>query len=268
LNEASTPIVTLKDVSLRYGRGREGTLALENLDLEVMPGEFVAVVGLSGCGKSSLLKLISGLHPATSGDVRIHGRPIHGPLGNVGMAFQNASLLPWRSTLDNVLLPLEIVKDKRNDYRRNRRQHLEKAKRLLDTVGLKGFEQKLPQELSGGMRQRTSLCRALIHEPELLLLDEPFGALDAFTREELWGVLQHLRHATGCTVVLITHDLTEAVYLADTVYVMGPRPGRIVYAAKSPLAHPRDLDDRYRQDFIQVVADLRHHIGAEHGVAA
>jgi NitT/TauT family transport system ATP-binding protein len=254
-------IVTLLGVSLRYGQGKGSTLAIKDVNVVVHPGEFIAVVGKSGCGKSTLLKLVSGLLPASSGSVLIHDKPIKGPLGNVGMAFQNPSLLPWRTTLENVLLPLEVVRSKRGTYRKDRRAFVAKAKGLLDTVGLSGFKNAHPKALSGGMRQRVSLCRALIHEPELLLLDEPFGALDAFTREELWGVLQRLREETGCTVILITHDLTEAVYLADTVYVMSQRPGTIIYRRDIHLKHPRDLDVRYTSEFINLVADIRHHIG-------
>ncbi len=252
------PLAEFRDVSLRYDGSSESTLALEHLDLDVHPGELLAVVGMSGCGKSSLLKLISGLVLPTSGSVKIHGKSVTRPLGIVGMAFQKASLLPWRTTLQNLLLPTEVGSARRNGTRNG--EAVARARDLLATVGLTEAENKLPKELSGGMQQRVSLCRAVIHQPELLLLDEPFGALDAFTREELWGVLQRLREETGCTVVLITHDLTEAVFLADRVAVMSPRPGRIVYEAAVPFARPRHLDQRYQTDFTAITADLRHHI--------
>ncbi len=253
--------VELKQVALRYASDPNETPALRGVNLDIPAGEFVAVVGRSGCGKSSLLKLVSGLHPATEGSVTVDGEPVTKPVGMVGMAFQNSSLLPWRTTLENVLLPLEVVAHKRRDYQKNKKQYQQRASDLLATVGLAGQEQTHPKSLSGGMRQRVSLCRALIHEPQLLLLDEPFGALDAFTKEELWQVLQELWQATGCTVILITHDLGEAVLLANTVYVMGPRPGRIIYRADIDLQRPRELEDRFRRDFIDTVADLRHHIG-------
>ncbi len=259
--EISTqPLVNFDNVALRYGNGAESILALEGLNLSIQSGEFVAVVGMSGCGKSSLLKLMSGLVRPTTGSVTIHGQEVTKPLGIVGMAFQNPSLMPWRRALENVILPLEIKSEQRWLHSGNAREHKEKARELLSKVGLSGFEDKYPKELSGGMKQRVSLCRALIHQPELLLLDEPFGALDAFTREELWGVLQRLHKETGCTVVLITHDLTESVYLADTVHVMSPRPGHLVYGAEVPFERPRDLDDRFKVSFTQIVADLRHHI--------
>ena len=263
MNSADT-IVKLSGVNLRYGSGESSVLAIQDVDFEVGRGEFVAVVGRSGCGKSSLLKLISGLQPATQGEVLIDGAPVRGPVGIVGMAFQNACLLPWRKVLANVLLPLEVVRGKRRDYRRNPKPYIERAHELLETVGLDGFANSYPWQLSGGMRQRVSLCRALIHEPELLLLDEPFGALDAFTREELWQVLQRLRFRTGCSVVLITHDLSEAVYLADRIYAMSQRPGTIV-ARKSVLLEGdrRDLDIRYTPMFTETVAEIRHNISGQ-----
>ncbi|HEV7478296.1 MAG TPA: ATP-binding cassette domain-containing protein, partial [Burkholderiales bacterium] len=169
---------------MAYGRGPAAVRAIEQVSLDIAQGEFIAVVGPSGCGKSSLMRLISGLHPPASGNLSLEGKPIAGPLKSVGMAFQNANLLPWRNALENVLLPLEIVEPYRSGF--SKQKYAPKAKSLLESVGLQGFAEKYPWELSGGMQQRTSICRALIHEPEMLLLDEPFGALDAFTREELW----------------------------------------------------------------------------------
>lgn len=253
-------MIQLDEVSLRYGAGPQSVLALKGLTLEVGTGEFVAVVGKSGCGKSSLLKLLSGLMQPTTGTVAVHGSAMTRPRGNTGMAFQNPSLLPWRSTLENILLPLEVLPGGTARSRGSRQARREKARALLATVGLEDFADTHPKALSGGMKQRVSLCRALIHEPELLLLDEPFGALDAFTREELWGVLQKLQSETGCTVVLITHDLTEAVYLADTVCVMGVRPGRFVHSTQVPFSHPRDLEIRFTEPFVRMVAELRQHI--------
>jgi NitT/TauT family transport system ATP-binding protein len=186
---------------------------------------------------------------------------VTGPLTMVGMAFQNATLLPWRTTLDNVLLPLEVSRTHRRSFRRKREEHVEAARSLLKVVGLEGYEGHAPHELSGGMQQRASLCRALIHSPEMLLLDEPFAALDAFTREELWDVLQSLWLQRRFTVVLVTHDLREAVYLADRVYVMSKRPGRIVYERPVALPRPRTLESTFGEDFVELVHRLRDHIG-------
>ena len=240
---------------MAYGRGGAAVRALEGVTLDIARGEFIAVVGPSGCGKSSLMKLISGLHPVASGALMVEGKPVTGPLRSVGMAFQNSNLLPWRTALENVLLPLEIVEPYRSDF--SKPKYAAKAKALLESVGLQGFTEKHPWELSGGMQQRTSICRALIHEPEILLLDEPFGALDAFTREELWLALRDLQAARKVTVMLVTHDLREAVFLADTVYVMSSRPGRIVRRCPVNLPRPRDLEVTYTQPFQDVVHELR-----------
>jgi NitT/TauT family transport system ATP-binding protein len=240
---------------MAYGRGAAAVRAIDEVTLEIAPGEFIAVVGPSGCGKSSLLRLISGLHPPASGTLLVEGAPVSGPLKSVGMAFQNSNLLPWRTALENVLLPLEIVEPYRRDF--SKAKFSAKARALLESVGLQGFADKHPWELSGGMQQRASICRALIHEPEILLLDEPFGALDAFTREELWVALRDLQAARKVTVMLVTHDLREAVFLADTVYVMSSRPGRIVRRCEVPIARPRDLEVTYTPEFQDVVHDLR-----------
>jgi NitT/TauT family transport system ATP-binding protein len=258
--DGQTRFVDIDQVSLAYGREGNGTLALSDASLAIDRGEFIAVVGPSGCGKSTLLKLVSGLCRATTGRVAVAGRPVTGPLKICGMAFQNATMLPWRTTLDNILLPLEIVEPHASNYRRERDRYVAQARELLATVGLAGFEDKYPWQLSGGMQQRSSLCRALIHEPELLLLDEPFGALDAFTREDLWGVLQTLWLKKKPTVILVTHDLREAVYLADTVYVISARPGRVVSKTSVPLPRPRTLEDTFRPDFIEMAHELRDQI--------
>jgi NitT/TauT family transport system ATP-binding protein len=249
---------------MAYGRGAAAVRAIDEVTLDIGRGEFIAVVGPSGCGKSSLMRLISGLHPPLGGALTVEGRPVTGPLRSVGMAFQNSNLLPWRTALDNVLLPLEIVEPYRKNFHKNKSEYLEKAKDLLHSVGLVGFTDKHPWELSGGMQQRTSICRALIHEPEILLLDEPFGALDAFTREELWCALRDLQAARKVTVMLVTHDLREAVFLADTVYVMSSRPGRIVHRCAVDIARPRDLEVTYTQQFVDIVHELRSLIGQKH----
>ena len=244
---------------MAYGRGATAVRAIDEVTLDIAHGEFIAVVGPSGCGKSSLMKLISGLHPPASGSLTFEGKPVAGPLKSVGMAFQNSNLLPWRTALENVLLPLEIVEPYRRDFSKGK--YREKAKSLLESVGLAGFTDKHPWELSGGMQQRTSICRALIHEPEILLLDEPFAALDAFTREELWSALRDLQAARKVTVMLVTHDLREAVFLADTVYVMSSRPGRIVRRCEVPFPRPRDLEVTYTAEFQDIVHELRSLIG-------
>jgi NitT/TauT family transport system ATP-binding protein len=249
---------------MAYGRGAAAVRALDEVTLGIARGEFIAVVGPSGCGKSSLMRLISGLHPVASGMLTVEGKPVVGPLRSVGMAFQNSNLLPWRNALGNVLLPLEIVEPFRTNYAREKEKFAEKAKSLLESVGLAGFTDKHPWELSGGMQQRASICRALIHEPEILLLDEPFGALDAFTREELWCALRDLQAARQVTVMLVTHDLREAVFLADTVYVMSSRPGRIVRRCAVDLPRPRDLDVTYTPQFQDIVHELRGLIGGKH----
>ncbi|MDB5546204.1 MAG: cmpD 2 [Hyphomicrobiales bacterium] len=254
---APPPLVELDRASLQYG---SDTLALAETSLTLGDGEFIAVVGPSGCGKSSLLKLVSGLHKPRTGAVKVQGRIVDAPIGICGMAFQNSNLLPWRTTLENVLLPLEIVEPYASTFRRKRKEYEERAQHLLKSVGLDGFGHKYPWELSGGMQQRTSLCRALIHNPRLLLLDEPFGALDAFTREDLWNVLQSLHAEQRPTVILVTHDLREAVYLADTVYVFSARPGEIIARTKVPFARPRAMRVTYTPEFVDMVQHLRDKI--------
>jgi NitT/TauT family transport system ATP-binding protein len=235
--------------------------AVEDITLRIDEGEFIAIVGPSGCGKSTFMKLCTGLRPPTKGTVIVGGRQVSGPLKIVGMAFQAPNLLPWRTTLDNVLLPLEIVEPYRSTFRKNHAEYVERARGLLKTVGLQGNEDKFPWQLSGGMQQRASICRALVHHPKLLMLDEPFGALDAFTREELWCVLRDLWSAQRFTVVLVTHDLREATFLADTVYCMSKRPGRIIARRQIDLPRPRDLEVTYTEAFTDIVHELREHIG-------
>ncbi len=255
--------VELDRVSLAYGKGESATLALAEATIRIARGEFIALVGPSGCGKSTLLKLVSGLHPATTGTVAVAGKRVTGPIPICGMAFQAATLLPWRTTLDNVMLPLEIVEPHARRFRAEKAAYAEKARRLLATVGLAGFEERYPWQLSGGMQQRASLCRALVHQPDLLLLDEPFGALDAFTREELWEVLQTLYLVQRPTVILVTHDLRESIYLADTIYVISARPGRIVSRSTVPFARPRTLEDTFKPAFIEMEHMLRGQISQQ-----
>ncbi|MGZ3409631.1 MAG: ABC transporter ATP-binding protein [Xanthobacteraceae bacterium] len=254
-----TAFVSLDQVSHAYGGG-SGTLAIEGLSIGVEEGEFAAVVGPSGCGKSTLMKLATGLQFPFKGTVRVAGHVVHQPVKIAGMAFQAPTLLPWRTTLENLLLPLEIVQPHRGNLRRKKSEYVNRAESLLTSVGLSGQSGKFPWELSGGMQQRTSLCRALIHEPKLLMLDEPFGALDAFTREELWGVIRDLHAARKITVILVTHDLREAVFLADRVFVMSSRPGRVVVERKIELPRPRDLEVTFTPEFSDIVHELRSHI--------
>ncbi|MEI6717984.1 MAG: ABC transporter ATP-binding protein, partial [Betaproteobacteria bacterium] len=229
---------------------------------QVKQGEFIAIVGPSGCGKSTFMKLTTGLKKPSRGEIFVDNQPVTGPLKISGMAFQAPSLLPWRTTLDNVLLPLEIVEPFRTQFKARKQEFEARAIKLLQTVGLDGYERKFPWELSGGMQQRASICRALIHEPKMLLLDEPFGALDAFTREELWCILRDLWTEQKFNVILVTHDLRESVFLADTVYVMSKSPGRFVVKRQIDLPRPRDLEVTYTPAFTDIVHELRSHIGA------
>ena len=247
---------------------RQGHFAVEDISLSLSEGEFIAIVGPSGCGKSTFMKLATGLKMPSKGTIRIDGQAVTGPLKISGMAFQAPSLLPWRTTLDNVLLPLEIVEPYRSNFKAKRREYVAKARELLASVGLAGFESKFPWQLSGGMQQRASICRALVHEPKMLLLDEPFGALDAFTREELWCTLRDLHAAQRFNVILVTHDLRESVFLADTVYVMSKGPGRFVEQRRIDLPRPRDLEVTYTPHFTDIVHELRGHIGAVRGAPA
>ncbi len=260
----SAAFIDFSDVWLAYNDEllQAGQFAVEAIDLQVQEGEFIAIVGPSGCGKSTFMKLATGLRMPSRGRIRIDGQPVTGPLKISGMAFQAPSLLPWRTTVDNVLLPLEIVEPYRSNFKARRKEYEERARALLRKVGLAGYEDKFPWQLSGGMQQRASICRALIHEPKMLLLDEPFGALDAFTREELWCILRDLWTEQRFNVILVTHDLRESVFLADTVYVMSRSPGRFVEKRQIDLPRPRELEITYTKEFADVVHELRGHIGA------
>jgi NitT/TauT family transport system ATP-binding protein len=250
------PFISLKNVSLAYGAD-EGMLTLDRVSMGIGEGEFVAVVGPSGCGKSTLMKLVTGLLLASSGEVVVDDNIVHRPIKGVGMAFQNATLMPWRTTLRNVLLPLEIVQPFKRERRRKRAEHEARAQAILDAVGLGSFGAKFPWQLSGGMQQRASLCRALVHEPKLVMLDEPFAALDAFTREELWGIMQSLWLQHRFSAILVTHDLREAVYLADRVFVMSKKPARIIFERKIELPRPRTIEGTFEPQFIDLVHELR-----------
>jgi NitT/TauT family transport system ATP-binding protein len=227
-------MIRLNGVSRSFA-GRSGTVeALRDIDLDVAEGEFVAVLGRSGCGKSTLLRLIAGLLPTSGGDIRVAGETVVKPRRDIAMMFQRPALLPWRSVLDNVLLPVQIF-----GWRAT--AHRQRAHELLELAGLGGFEKRQPHELSGGMQQRVALCRALITDPRVLLMDEPFSALDALTREELSGELQRIHMNTGATIVFVTHSIDEAVLLADRVVVLSPRPGRVREILEVKIPRPRTL---------------------------
>jgi NitT/TauT family transport system ATP-binding protein len=255
----SRPFVQLNNVSLSFG-GPGGLLALDQVSIEVVAGEFAAVVGPSGCGKSTLMKLVTGLLPPDSGTVSVDGSVVTEPIKCVGMAFQNSTLMPWRNTLHNVMLPLEIVQPFKRERRQRYDEHKSRAERLLQAVGLDGFGSKYPWQLSGGMQQRANLCRALVHEPKLLMLDEPFAALDAFTREELWIVMQDLWLRRKCSTMLVTHDLREAVFLADVVYVLSKRPGTVIYRRRIDVPRPRTIAGSFEPHFVNTVHELRDKI--------
>ncbi len=259
--------VELENVTLTYGRGDKQVTALGLTNLRVNQGDFVALVGPSGCGKSTILKLVTGLITATEGFVYVAGREVGAAPVRVGMAFQNPTMLPWLTVRDNVMMPLKIVPPFRQEYQSKKKTEFrDRADALLKEVGLANFGDKHPWQLSGGMLQRASLCRALIHEPQLLMLDEPFGALDQFTREELWAVMQELWMKLKPTVLLVTHDLKEAGYLATRICVMRTRPGQIVDDAQVPFPRPRTIDMSYTPEFVSMTQRLREMIVSQRPV--
>ncbi|HYF09601.1 MAG TPA: ABC transporter ATP-binding protein [Acetobacteraceae bacterium] len=236
-------------------RGRDGTAveALRDISFDMAEGEFVAIVGASGCGKSTLLRLVAGLVPLTSGSIVLGGEEVRGPRAETAMVFQAATLLPWADVLRNVTFPLRLMGRMAADTE-------EKARALLATAGLAGFDTKLPRELSGGMQQRVAICRALLQEPRLLLMDEPFGALDALTREEMSLELLRLWAARRMAVLFVTHSIPEAVLLADRVVVMSPRPGRIVDVVEVKLPRPRSFEQEGEDEFQRCARRIRAHI--------
>lgn len=250
-NNTQAGAVRIKSLVKIYETDTDDVLALDGIDLEIERGNFVAVVGPSGCGKSTLLSLLAGLTPITSGEILIDGEQVRKPHSKVGVVFQTDMLLHWRNILDNVLLPVEIKRLGRNNYK-------DKAEGLLAQVGLQGFENKMPSELSGGMRQRVAICRALIQEPGLLLMDEPFGALDALTREQMIMDLQAMWGRVRNTVLFITHGIDEAVFLADRVIVMSPRPGKIDLDLAIDIPRPRQWTEVHeKRSFQQYVRQIR-----------
>jgi NitT/TauT family transport system ATP-binding protein len=253
------PLIEIRGLAKTY-RTRDGDVpSLRPIDLELAAGEFVAVVGPSGCGKSTLLKLVGGLIPPTAGEVRIAGKPVTEPPDDVGIVFQNPVLLAWRTVLRNVMMPVEV-------RGLDRASHLARAKALLKTAGLSDFEQKYPWQLSGGMQQRTSICRALVHDPKIVLMDEPFGALDAMTRERMNLELQRIHGETGKTVLLITHSIPEAIFLADRVVVMSDRPGTIAAIYDVDLPRPRTIDVLGDPAFADLARRVRAHFYGHGGL--
>lgn len=245
-----TVAIDIAGVSKFYAVPKGEIRALGPIDLSISPGKFVSLVGPSGCGKSTLLMIIAGLVPATHGSVAISGEAVTKPVTDLGIVFQSCVLVDWRSVLDNVLLQIELRGLSRRDYQ-------SKAEALLRSVGLGGFLDRHPYELSGGMQQRTAFCRALIHDPPLMLLDEPLGALDAMTSEQLRGDLEALWMQRLMTVVLVTHSIEEAVQLSDEVMVISPRPGRIVRRVPIDLPRPRDFDLRQTSTFSEHVTEIK-----------
>ncbi len=245
--------VNIKGVRKSYESERGAIEALSNISLDVAAGEFLSIVGASGCGKSTLLKCIAGLEKVTSGVITVDGRPVKAPPATMGMVFQRDLLLDWRTVVDNLLLTIEFQRGRRRDF-------VQKARDLLELYGLRGYEDRYPWELSGGMRQRVAICRALIDDPKFLLMDEPFGALDALTRDDLNVELQALWQRGKKTIIFITHSISEAVFLSDRVIVMDKNPGRIVEDVTIALPRPRPLDIRDAAEFGRYSGSIRRTI--------
>ncbi|MFG1345574.1 ABC transporter ATP-binding protein [Xanthobacter autotrophicus DSM 431] len=248
-------LIEIRGLTKTY-RTRDGDVpSLKPVDLDIHDGEFISVVGPSGCGKSTLLKLLAGLIPASSGEILIEGKPVKGPPDDVGIVFQSPVLLAWRTVLRNVMMPVEV-------RGLDRATHLQRARQLLATAGLTDFENKYPWQLSGGMQQRTAICRALVHDPKIVLMDEPFGALDAMTREKMNLELQRIHFETKKTIFLITHSIPEAIFLGDRVVVMTDRPGSVAAIYDVPLPRPRALEMMGTPAFSELAQTIRAHFYA------
>jgi len=245
-----SPLIAVSDVSRVFTSGGTTVTALDHVGFEVQAGNFVSIVGPSGCGKSTLLKIVSGLLAPSSGTVTVHGEPVRAPLENVGMVFQAPILLKWRSVIGNILLPVEFA-------RLDIPSHTERTRALIKLVGLEGFDEMYPHQLSGGMQQRVSLCRALVTDPQLLLMDEPFGALDAMTRDELDMELLRIWEERKKTVLFVTHSIQEAVFLSDVVFVMSARPGRLLEQIAINLPRPRSMEMMTDQKFGNYALKIR-----------
>ena len=249
-------IVDIQDVSVRFDSKKGSIQALQGIDLTIRRGDFISIVGPSGCGKSTLLRAISGISPATSGRVLLRGDSVVGPRQDVGFIFQRPALMPWRDVRRNILLQAEM-------RGMDRKKAESTCRELIEFTGLTGFERSLPHELSGGMQQRVALCRALLHSPDMLLMDEPFGALDALTRERMNVEMQRLWREREMTVALVTHSVAEAVYLANRVIVMGPRPGRIIEEFEVDLPRERDYEETMEHpNFHKVAGRVRELLGS------
>lgn len=245
--------MSARHVTKHYDTGTGSVHALEDLSLEIPQGEFLCILGPSGCGKSTLLWGMSGLHDLTSGQVIVNGTPVEGPRPEIGMIFQDANLLPWRNLWQNIHFPFEIKKIDPKPYE-------DRIQGLLSEVGLAGFEKKMPRELSGGMQQRASIVRCLSYDPDVILMDEPFGALDAFTRDEMNLLIQKIWMETGKTIIFVTHNVSEAIFLADRVVVLTPRPGRLAHIFPIDLPRPRTIEMTFEPDFIHLVKEIKNTI--------
>lgn len=253
---ARDTIVDIDAVSVRFDSKKKSVQALQDVDITVAKGEFISIVGPSGCGKSTLLRAISGISPATEGRVLLRGDEVLAPRQDVGFIFQRPALMPWRDVRRNILLQAEM-------RGMDRQRAEERCRELISFTGLDGFEKSLPHELSGGMQQRAALCRALLHEPDVLLMDEPFGALDALTREKMNVEMHRLWRERGMTVALVTHSVAEAVYLATRVVVMGPRPGRVIQEFEVDLPRERDYEETMEHpEFHRVASRVRELLGS------
>lgn len=255
----SAPKLAIRNATKIYRTKTGGVLALDKIDLDIDEGDFVSIVGPSGCGKTTLLWSMSGLHELTDGRIELDRTPINGPNEQIGMMFQEANLLPWRTVQQNIEFPFEI-----------RKQPLDPAKieALLERVGLGSFGPKMPRELSGGMQQRASIVRALSPDPDVLLMDEPFGALDAFSRDEMNLLVEEIWLETGKTIVLITHSIQEAVFLSNKVHVMSARPGRMAKTFEVPFERKRDLKLTETKDFFDLVNEIKSEIQHQPGSTA
>jgi NitT/TauT family transport system ATP-binding protein len=241
--KATAPLGQLQNIAKVFPLGKDETItAVEDVSFTFGRGELVSLLGPSGCGKTTVLKMIGGLIPASSGTILVDGVKVNGPFPNVGMVFQTPTLMVWRNVKDNVLFPMEVL-------HKNDAAAAHKAQELLEMVGLGGFEKSYPRQLSGGMQQRVALCRALIHEPSILLMDEPFGALDELTRLEMNDLLLEIRKVTGATVIFVTHSISEAIYLADRVLVFSKRPAVIALEIQVDLSYPRATETRFQKKF-------------------
>lgn len=253
MSSNSSRIIEIRELAKAYRTHTgEEVLALGSVSCDIQEGEFITIVGPSGCGKSTLLKIIAGLLPGSGGSVRIRGTEVRGPTRQIGMIFQNPVLLPWKTVFENAMIPIEVLRLRPEDY-------VERARALIELVGLKGFEDSYPFELSGGMAQRNAIVRALVHNPEILLADEPFGALDAMTREQMNLEIQRIWLESRKTVLFVTHSIPEAVFLADTVVVLSQRPSQVVDLVRVEFPRPRSMEDMGTDRFGGYMKRIRSH---------